>query len=246
MKKKLLKREITICLSIAFVLYGLYILLGYWFGWIDKAADVALNAFFPALAFGYMWFLAGRTGPWWGLLALLFCLLVEASCEMINMFEKYGAVDFRLLWAWMNGPKIWWPIVGYGIGILVYSVPWKKVSLWISIVFGLYALFLLMMYWFGDRMFAATHGWLFFPAAALLYMWFIAQRHGPLWGLPVLLFCILVEIILTAGRDGLELSSLWFWMGGPTLWGPIIGYAIGSLIYGGIKQFRAGKKHTAE
>jgi len=63
MKKKLLKREITICVSVAFVLYGLYILFGCLFGWIDMMANRALNVFFPALAFFYMWSIARRTGP---------------------------------------------------------------------------------------------------------------------------------------------------------------------------------------
>lgn len=243
MKSKLTKRDkVTIWVSIPFVLYALYILLAYWFGWIGMEAELTLNVFFPVLAFGYMWFLAGRTGPWWALPVLLFCLLIEASCEMIEIFERHGCIDLHLLWVWMQGPKLWGPIVGYGIGSLLNGVPRDKVTQWISLSFALYALFLLMMYWFGDSVLAATHGWFFFPAAALLYMWFIAQRHGPLWGLIALLFCMLVEIILTAGSGGLKLSSLWFWMDGPTLWGPIIGYGVGSLIFVSKHLFYARKK----
>ena len=99
----------------------------------------------------------------------------------------------------------------------------KELTLWISAAIVLYALIMLMIRWFGDAVLAGYHGWFFFPTAALCYMWFLTQRHGPLWALPALLFCILIEIILTAGRDGLNLSSLWLWMQGPTLWGPVVG-----------------------
>lgn len=244
MKKKLLKREITLCVSIAFVLYGLYILLGCWFDWIDMMASVELSVFFPALAFFFLWFIAWRTGPLRALPALLFSILISVCCLMIHMYDRIGAIEIRTLWVWMEGPKLWWPIIGYGIGVLIYSRPRGKITLWISIVFALYGLFMLMNRFFGDGAFAANHGWIFFPAAALLYLWFLAQRNGPLWALPALLFSMLVEVF-SITRD-IDITILWTWVDGPTLYGPIVGYVIGCLIYGAVALVRAEFKHSAE
>jgi len=230
MKKKLLQQELRICVSIAFVLYGLYVLLGYWFGWIGMMGDSALDVFFPAFSFFFLWFIARRTGPWWALPLLLFSIVIPICCEMIYMQDKFGEIELGTLWAWMNGPKLWWPIIGYGIGILAYRYPkGKQLTVRISIVFGLYGLVMLISRFFGDKAFAAIHGWIFFPAAALIYLWFLAQRHGPLWALPALLFCMLVEIF-SIHRD-MSLAILWNWVDGPTLWGPIVGYGIGCLLY---------------
>ena len=244
MKKKLLKREITICVSIAFVLYGLYILLGCWFDWIDMMSSVELSVFFPALSFFYMWFIARRIGPLRALPALLFPILIAVCCEMIHMHDRFGAIEIRALWAWMEGPKLWWPIIGYGIGILFYILPRGKATLWISVVFALYGLFMLMNRFFGDGSFAANHGWIFFPAAALLYLWFLAQRHGPLWALPALLFCMLVEVF-SITRE-IDITILWAWADGPTLWGPIVGYVMGSLSYALCRLCRKKGRSPAE
>lgn len=244
MKKKLLKREFTLFVSIAFVLYGLYVLLGYWFGWIDMMANRALNVFFPALSFFFLWFLAQRTGPWWALSALLFSILISACCEMIHMQDRNSAIELYLLWSWMNGPKLWWPIIGCGIGILSHYLPRGKLTVWISAVFVLYGLIMLLNRFFGDGSFAASQGWLLFPAAALIYLWFLAQRHGPLWALLALLFCMLVEVFsVTQEIDVTILRSL---VDCPTLYGPIVGYGIGNLIYGAAALFRRAKKRIAE
>lgn len=114
-----------------------------------------------------------------------------------------------------------------------------KVTLWISIPFVLYALHILLGFWFGWAEYTGVEQWIIFPAVALGYTWFIAQRYGPLWALPALLFCMLIEIFSI--RNDVDISILWWWMGGPTLWGPIIGYGIGSLIFVSKNPFSARK-----
>ena len=244
MKKKLLKREVAICISATYILYGLYILLGCRFGWVDMAANTALDVFFPALSFFFLWFIARRTGPWWALSALLLSILISACCEMIHMKDRNGAIELALLWSWMNGPKLWWPIIGYGVGILFYILPREKVTLSISVVFALYGMVMLLDRFFGEGTFAANHGWILFPAAALIYLWFLAQRHGPLWALPALLFCMVVEV--SSVTQDIDITILRSLVDCPTLYGPIVGYVIGSLIYIVAALFRSMKKRTAK
>ena len=234
MKKKLLKREITICVSIAFVLYGLYILLGFWLGRVGYlGAEQAV--LFPVISFGYMWFVTKAYGSLRALPALLFCMLIE-------MFSTRKYIDITILWWWMQLPQLWGPIVGYAVGSLTYSLPRDKVTLWISIGFAAYAVHILLGFWLGYA--EGGEQWYIFPAVALLYVWFIAQRYGPLWALPALLFCLLVEVFST--RNDIDISILWTWVDGPTLYGPIVGYVMGSLIYGAASLFRAVKKRTAK
>ena len=106
----------------------------------------------------------------------------------------------------------------------------KELTLWISIVFALYALHILLGFRLGWAEYTGVEQWIIFPAAALIYLWFLARRHGPLWALPALLFCMLVEVF-SITRD-IDITILWTWMHGPTLYGPIVGYVMGGI--GGI------------
>ena len=116
----------------------------------------------------------------------------------------------------------------------------EKVTVWVSLAFVLFGLYVLLGYWFGWAEYTGVEQWILFPAAAFGYMWFITRRYGPLRALPALLFCMLVEMFSIRREIGIEL--LWWWMRGPTLWGPIIGYAIGCLLY----IFPPKEENTAE
>lgn len=115
----------------------------------------------------------------------------------------------------------------------------------ISLPVVLYALYSLVGYQQGAGSFAFVSVWFLFPVVALVYMSAMALMQGPVWALPALLCCILLESLSITPFDAYSVALLWRWSTAPTLWGPVIGYALGCLIYGLCWLLCKRAKHTA-